>query len=58
MNSLATPHTTEQKNQAVVNDRQPASKPSLDQIVKAICADARKNALRYALRSDTGQDGE
>lgn len=41
---------------------QPASKAAaglvLDNIVRAICLDARNDALRYALRSNVSHDGE
>jgi hypothetical protein len=58
MNSFVTRQSNELKDQAVAIERQSELKPSMDQIVKAICADARKDALKYALRSDTGHDGE
>ncbi|MGI9472544.1 MAG: hypothetical protein ACR2NZ_13465 [Rubripirellula sp.] len=32
--------------------------PTLETIVQAICLDARQDALKYILRSDTGHDGE
>lgn len=32
--------------------------PALQDIVAAICADARKDSVKYILRSDVGHDGE
>ena len=58
MNSLVTRQPKSTLDQSVAVPTQPAPKPSLDVIVKAICDDARKDALKYALRSDTGHDGE
>ena len=33
-------------------------KPLLSEVVKMICADARHDSLKYAIRSNVGQDGE
>ena len=32
--------------------------PSLDRIIELICRDARRDSMRFALRSDVGLDGE
>ena len=62
MNSLKTQPKSQPKSKQVdqrqTMDYQPAVIPALDEIVKSICADAQKDALKYALRSDTGHDGE
>lgn len=58
MNSLKTQPLSKQFDQRQAIDYQPAVTPVLDEIVKSICADAQKDALKYALRSDTGRDGE
>lgn len=43
---------------ATTKDRQVTSVPSTEQVLESICLDARTSALKYALRSDTGHDGE
>ncbi|TWT54274.1 hypothetical protein Pla22_19160 [Rubripirellula amarantea] len=32
--------------------------PMLENVIAAICLDAREDSLRYALRSNVGHDGE
>ncbi|MFG0261131.1 MAG: hypothetical protein ACF788_01915 [Novipirellula sp. JB048] len=32
--------------------------PTLETVVAAICSDARNHSRQYAMRSDTGHDGE
>ena len=39
-----------------VNDLAPA--PLLENVIAAICLDARSDLIRYALRSNVGHDGE
>jgi len=58
MNHLLTSQKSDQVDRPASLDRKPFSIPKATEIVKMICADARKDALKYALRSDTGQDGE
>ncbi len=58
MNHLQSPPKSQPNNRSPIVDSQSISPPKLDEIVKLICADARKDALKYALRSDTGHDGE
>jgi len=58
MNHLLDSHQPDQNIRSVAVDRAPLPTPKIDKIIEVICADARKDALRYAIRSDTGQDGE
>jgi len=58
MNYLLSPQQSDQNDQAVALDREPFSTSKVKKIVEAICADARKDALKYSIRSDTGHDGE
>ena len=63
MNHLQTQPKSKQVNQpdltaSTTMDRQTTSIPAIEKVLESICADARTSALQYALRSDTGHDGE
>lgn len=50
---------TQPASQAAVDTaKHPAQAPLLENVVAAICLDARQDSLRYALRSNVGHDGE
>ena len=58
MNSPKTIEKSLQREGTLRADRRRVVQPALDGLIKAICADARTEPLKYALRSDTGHDGE
>jgi len=58
MNHLLNLQHSDQNDRTVALDQLPDSTPKVEEIVEMICADARIDALKYAIRSDTGHDGE
>ncbi|MEM1068818.1 MAG: hypothetical protein AAGI63_07985 [Planctomycetota bacterium] len=59
MTSATTTKTDSVSETISVEDRvQPEERPTLDSVVRAICADAKHDSLKFVLRSDTGHDGE
>jgi hypothetical protein len=58
MNSLNHPQSSQPRQNSTEVAPQPATRPTMDQVIQAICRDARHESLKYALRSNTGHDGE